>query len=99
MGRPPIRKKGAFTAAERQQRRRQRLRREAKEAERRLLQAKNSERAATAHAAGWTKVGQITEEKPCIFREAGVRRSDLNDEDILAMLEQITELARERGLI
>ena len=33
MGRPPLRKKGAFTAAERQRRRRARLRKEKREAE------------------------------------------------------------------
>jgi hypothetical protein len=44
MGRPPIRKKGAFTAAERQQRRRARLRREKRERE---VEAKKEQAAAT----------------------------------------------------
>jgi hypothetical protein len=43
MGRPPIRKKGAFTAAERQQRRRVKLRRARLEQE---VEAKKAERAA-----------------------------------------------------
>jgi hypothetical protein len=42
MGRPPIRKKGPFTAAERQARRRIKLRREAKEAKRALRPAKEA---------------------------------------------------------
>jgi hypothetical protein len=102
MGRPPIRKKDAFTAAERQRRRRSRLRREAKAAELVLIREKNAKRYARyarANPLEWTRVGTIRKDGPSIFREVGRRRSDLDDEDILAMLEQITELARERGLI
>jgi hypothetical protein len=43
MGRPPIRKKGAFTAAERQARHRKKLRREAKEAARALRQPEQTQ--------------------------------------------------------
>jgi hypothetical protein len=101
MGRPPIRKNGAFTAAERQRRRRRRLRREAKAAERALIQEKNKERYArrAKEPAEWTRAYMVPKDEPSIFREAGIRRADLDDEDVLAMLEQITEMARERGLI
>lgn len=42
MGRPPLRKKGAFTAAERQARRRQKLRRAARDGEKLQKQAINA---------------------------------------------------------
>jgi hypothetical protein len=47
MGRPPIRKKGAFTAAERQARRRKKLRREAREMKRVAKSAKTAQSSRT----------------------------------------------------
>lgn len=47
MGRPPIRKKGAFTAAERQARRRKKLRREAREMKRVAKPAKTAQSSRT----------------------------------------------------
>jgi hypothetical protein len=54
MGRPPLRKKGAMTAAERQRRRRAKLKREAREAAVKKTRAENLRRLREAQAAEWT---------------------------------------------
>lgn len=67
MGRPPIRKKGAFTAAERQQRRRKKLKRrqrEAVEAER-IARIRAERRTALAQQTEWQeRAAYIREERP-----------------------------------
>lgn len=50
MGRPPLRKKGAFTAAERQRRRRARLRKEKRAAEVDAMRARNLEKLRSSQA-------------------------------------------------
>jgi hypothetical protein len=55
MGRPPLRKKGAFSAAERQRRRRKRLAKEKRAAESIAKQTENYQKLVKSNAEGWTQ--------------------------------------------
>ena len=98
MGRPPIGKR-AMTDAERQGRRRKRLKREKRAAEKELARQKNLDRYGKQAEAKWTQgiilPPETVEEWACreLTREVGY-----SDEEVLGLLEQLEEIARERGL-
>ena len=98
MGRPPIGKR-AMTDAERQGRRRKRLKREKRAAEKELARQKNLDRYQKQAEAKWTHGIVLPPETV----EEWARRElasevGYSDEEVLGLLEQLEEIARERGL-
>lgn len=109
MGRPPIGKR-AMSDAERQRRRRARLAKEHKTVIARKLRFKQREEAAVNYVPtppGVTYWTQVVIETPCgpkaIFspttRPLAACAADLEDEDVLALLQQVTHLAKSRRLV
>jgi hypothetical protein len=110
MGRPPLRKKGAFTAAERQARRRKRLRAarsaETQRKERLRHRAKMAEQyiPVPPGVTVWVKVA-IPAGKAAVILQPQTRplasfsAGDLEDEDVLSLIAQLNRIAHERGLI
>jgi hypothetical protein len=99
-----------MTAAERQRRRRARLAKEHKTHIAKRLRFKQREETALNYApvppgiTYWTAVTVQTAEGPkSLFapttRPLAACSADLEDEDVLALLGQLTDLARERGLV
>jgi hypothetical protein len=99
-----------MTSAERQRRRRARLAKEHKTKISRRLRFKQREEAAMSHVPappGITYWTQVTVQTPNgempIFspttRPLAICAADLDDEDVVALMTQVTELAEQRGLI
>ena len=109
MGRPPLRKKGAFTAAERQARRRKRLRKTRSAVLNRQRARKARDQQAEQYIpyppgiTYWRKVtlraGETTEIMRSKTQPLPSIAGDLEDDEIRSLLEQITKLARKRGLL
>lgn len=99
MGRPPIGKR-AMTDAERQRRRRKRLKREAKAVALEAQRAANLERYRAAKAMGWQQAATLP---PMTTAEWANRELThevgYTDEEVLELLQQIEDIARERGLL
>jgi hypothetical protein len=109
MGRPPIGKR-AMTPAERQRRRRAKVAKGHKAEIGRRLWFKHREQAAMNHVPAppgityWTQVTVQTPdgEKPIFSpttRPLAACAADLDDDDVMALLVQVTELAKQRNLI
>jgi hypothetical protein len=97
MGRPPLRKKGAFTAAERQRRRRKRLAREKRTAERVIAKAKNdaywAAKPQPVHVVSISKPEDIAlpdraDEIAAQIAEALIEAPDLTIDDIRAAIDR-----------
>lgn len=99
MGRPPIGKR-AMTDAERQRRRRKRMKREKKAAEIEARQQANLEHYRAAQAAGWQQGMQLPPETTAEWASRELTHEvGYSDEELLALLQQLEGIARQRGLL
>ena len=109
MARPPIGKR-AMTTAERQRRRRAKLAKDHKTEIARRLRFKRREEAAMNHVPApsgityWTRVMVQTPDGDMpifcpVTKPLATCAADLDDDDVMALLIRVTELAKERGLL
>src|SRR5436190_16722080 len=110
MGRPTIFKKGAMTATERQRRRRKKLAAARSDAVKNAYRKKWRDEAALAYVPmppGITYYEQITVRladgsmRPVMVpktKPLAACRNDLDDDDVLALLRQLDQMASRRGL-
>jgi hypothetical protein len=98
MGRPPIRKKGAMTAADRQRRRRKPSRERAEQILKQYIPMPPG-------ISYWDQVEVETPEgprkvwTPRVKPLASIAHNELTDEEILELLRQLKALARQRNLM
>jgi hypothetical protein len=109
-GRPPLRKKGAFTDAERQRRRRQKLRRERSDELQRIAARRMADQKLLEYVpyppgvSYWITVKVQTADgerevwSPQVKPPAQITHSELTDEEVLGLLRQIIDMAKRRGL-